>query len=133
MATAVITRAGNDDELALVSFEDFGDRVQVGEDVDVVDPRTGGLWQGTVVDVDDQLRCMYVKVDTDTFVPPTSFFEETGLEAQRDIFNLEDAADATDLDLFESKTSGRLYTLLELDRMLRVRRQLDDLFPLEDF
>lgn len=132
MTVAVPTRAGYEDEIALVGFEEVSDRVDVGEDVDVVDPRTGGIWQGTVVDVDQQLRCMYVRVDTDTFVPPIAYFEETSLEAQRDGFDLNDASDLTQLDLFESKDSGRLYTLRELERMWRTRQQLEDLFPFED-
>lgn len=132
MATAIPTRAGYDDELALVSFEAISDYVQIGESIDVIDPRLGGTWQGTVVDVDSALRCMYVKVDTDSFVPPIAYFEETGFEAQREGVDIETASDLTELDLFESKDSGKLYTLRELERMWRVRQTLEDLFPFSD-
>lgn len=132
MTVAISTRAGYDDEIALVSFEEVSDRVDVGEDIDVVDPRTGGTWQGIVVDVDQQLRCMYVRVDTDTFVPPIAYFEETSFEAQRDVFDLDSVSEIMQLDLFEAKDSGKLYTLRELERMWRMRRQIEDLFPMED-
>jgi hypothetical protein len=129
MSNALTTRAGFDDELALVSFEEINENVEIGSTIVIINPGNNTSWVGTVVDMDPQLQCMYVRVDTDAFVPEVAYFEETGEEAQREPFNLDEASDMTDLDLFESKSSGQLFTLRELERLIQARRASEEFFP----
>lgn len=131
MANALSTRAGFDDELALVGFQEVNENVEIGEPIIIVNPRNNTSWVGTVVDMDEGLQLMYVRVDTDAFVPDVAYFEETGEEAQRAPFSLDEASDMTDLDLFESKSSGKLFTLRELERLIQARRASEDFFPFD--
>ena len=125
--TTAPTRAGYEDELALVGYEHSGEALNIGDEIPVIDPRTGGTWQGVVIDADPTLRCVVVRVDTDTFLPPVSYFEETGPEAQREMYTLDDASNMSDLEFFENKSSGKLYTLREIRRMLDAR-DIDQFF-----
>lgn len=102
MVIAPSRAADDDSEITLVGYDQLSDMTELGDDVTITDPDTGDSWLGVVIEVDPGMRCMFVKVNLDTFRPRYT------------VSSLEDMEDA---DLFENKSSGKLYTLNELNTL----------------